>query len=304
MIKAWLSQHVFVFGQALKRMVLSPVTNLLSILVMGIAFSLPVGVYILLQNLHAISGQTTVTPQMSLFFKQHATEQDIDTIRNLLQEQKRVVRIEFVSKDQALLQLQQSGGLGDIMHSLGRNPLPDAFVVDIQDANIEALDQLQTTMQGWPEIEYVQFDSVWTKRLEAILNFGRVVVLLLFALLSVAVVAVMFNTIRLQIMTRRDEIELSKLIGATDGFIRRPFLYFGAIQGLAGGITAWLIIALVLQAINDELKTLADLYAWDVHLQHLPERDSISLLLFAAWLGWLGARLAVAGHLKRIESDT
>lgn len=301
MIRAWLGQHGFVFIQVLKRMLFSPVTSLLSALIMGIAFSLPVGFYILLQNIQVISGQVIVTPQMSLFLKQGTTAEDADTVRQRLQGQEQVIDIQFVSKDQALLQLQQNGGLGDVVRSLGRNPLPDAFVVNVQDEHAELLNQLQTTMQEWPEIEFVQFDSVWAKRLEAMLNFGRIIAMLLFTLLSVAVIAVMFNTIRLQILTRRDEIELSKLIGATNSFIQRPFLYFGAIQGLAGGITAWLIIALTLPAINDELRTLADLYAWNIHLQHLSHNDSISLLLFSAWIGWLGARLAVAGHLWQIE---
>lgn len=301
MIKAWLNQHVFVFFLALKRIVLAPVTSLLSILVMGIAFSLPAGIYLLVENLHAISGQTTTAPQMSLFLKQDTTQQDIDEIRRRLEESGQTMRIQFVSKDQALHQLQQNSGLNDVMRSLGYNPLPDAFIVDVKDLNTEVLDRLQTVMQAWPNIEYVQFDSAWAKRLDAMLNFGHVVALMLFTVLSVAIIAVMFNTIRLQILTKQDEIEVSKLIGATDSFIRRPFLYFGAIQGLAGGIAAWLIIALVLQTMNHELGVLADLYSIDLHLKHLSTGDGISLLLFATWLGWLGARLSVASHLWRIE---
>mgnify|MGYP001321912160 FL=1 len=124
---------------------------------------------------------------------------------------------------------------------------------------------------------------------------------MLATLLSIAIIAIMFNTIRLQILTKRDEIEISKLIGATDSFIQRPFLYFGAIQGLAGGATAWLIMALAIRTLNEELVTLAQLYRIDLQLQHLSSADSISLLLFSAWLGWLGARISVASHLWQIE---
>ncbi|MCP5244675.1 MAG: ABC transporter permease [Burkholderiales bacterium] len=301
MIKAWLSQHMFVFVLALKRIVLTPVTSLLSILVMGIAFSFPAGIYILVENLHAISGQTATVPQMSLFLKQDTAQQDIDEIRRRLEESDQIVRFQFVSKAQALHQLQQNSGLNDVMRSLGYNPLPDAFIVDTLDASANALDQLRAVMQVWPGIEHVQFDSDWANRLDAILNFGHVVALMLFTLLSVAIIAVMFNTIRLQILTKREEIEVSKLIGATDGFIRRPFLYFGAIQGLAGGIAAWLIIALALQTMNHELLELARLYSIDLHLKHLSTEDGISLLLFATWLSWLGARLSVASHLWQIE---
>ena len=124
---------------------------------------------------------------------------------------------------------------------------------------------------------------------------------MLATLLSAAIIAIMFNTIRLQILTKRDEIEISKLIGATDSFIQRPFLYFGAIQGLVAGIAAWLIMAAAIDALNAELVTLAHLYDADFQLQHLSPQDSISLLLFSAWLGWLGARISVASHLWQIE---
>ena len=301
MIKAWFNQHMFVFVLALKRIVLTPVTSLLSILVMGIAFSLPAGIYILVENLHAISGQTTTTPQMSLFLKQDTVQQDIDEIRRLLEENNQVVFFQFVSKDQALFQLQQNSGLNDVMRNLGYNPLPDAFIVDTLDVSANALDQMRAVMQEWPGIEHVQFDSDWAKRLEAMLNFGQVIALMLFTLLSAAIIAVMFNTIRLQILTKREEIEVSKLIGATDGFIRRPFLYFGAIQGMAGGIAAWLLIALALKTMNHELLDLARLYSIDLHLKHLSTGDGVSLLLFATWLGWLGARLSVASHLWQME---
>ncbi|MCB1985213.1 MAG: ABC transporter permease [Burkholderiales bacterium] len=301
MIKAWFNQHVFVFFLVIKRIIVAPVTSLLSILVMGIAFSLPAGIYVLVENLQSISSQTTTTPQMSLFLQQEAVQRDIGEIKRLLEENEQVIRFQFVSKDQALLQLQQNSGLNNVMRSLGYNPLPDAFIVDTLDVNAESLDQLRTVMQAWPSVEYVQFDSAWAKRLEAILNFGQAIALMLFTLLSVAIIAVMFNTIRLQILTKQDEIEVSKLIGATDGFIRRPFLYFGAIQGLAGGIAALVIIALALQTMNTDLSVLAELYSIDLHLKHLSTTDSISLLLFATWLGWLGARLSVASHLWKIE---
>jgi cell division transport system permease protein len=124
---------------------------------------------------------------------------------------------------------------------------------------------------------------------------------MLAALLSIALIVVIFNTIRLQILTKREEIEVSKLIGATDSFIQRPFLYFGAIQGLAGGMTAWLIMVLGIQLINAELTVLAEIYATDFQLNQLNLEDSVSLLVFSAWLGWLGARLSAASYLWQIE---
>jgi cell division transport system permease protein len=301
MIRAWLTQHGFVFFLTLKQLIAAPVTSLLSVVVMGIALSLPTGIYVLMENLSSISGQTARSPQMSLFLKPDIKKEDIERIKQRIEEDSQIASFQFIPKDIALQQLQRSNGLTDITASLVRNPLPDAFIVHTLENTSEALEQLRVTMQNWPEIEHVQFDSVWVERLNAWLKLGRFVVLMLTTLLSVAIIAIMFNTIRLQILTKRDEIEISKLIGATDSFIRRPFLYFGAIQGLVGGATAWLIITLAIQAMNEELITLAQLYNFDLQLQHLSPSDSISLLLFSAWLGWLGARISVASHLWQIE---
>ncbi len=253
MIRAWLTQHGFVFFLTLKRLISSPITSLLSVIVMGIALSLPTGVYVLMENLQSISGQTASSPQMSLFLKLDANKEDIERIKQRLEEDSQVVSFQFVPKDVALHQLQQSNGIVSITDTLIRNPLPDAFIVHTLKNTSETLEQLRTAMQEWPAIEHVQFDSAWIERLNALLKLGRFVVLMLATLLSIAIIAIMFNTIRLQILTKQDEIEISKLIGATDGFIRRPFLYFGTIQGLAGGIIAWLIIAFAIETINEEL---------------------------------------------------
>jgi len=301
MIRAWLTQHWFVFFLTLKRLLSTPINSLLSVIVMGIALSLPTGIYVLMENLQSISGQTINSPQMSLFLKLNANKEDIERIKQRMEDDSQIVRFQFVSKEVGLYQLQQRNGLTDIASSLAHNPLPDAFIVHAFENTPETLEQLRITMQKWPEIEHVQFDSAWIKRLHALLKLGRFVVFMLAILLSVAIIAIMFNTIRLQILTKRDEIEISKLIGATDSFIRRPFLYFGVLQGLASGIVAWSIIALAIKTMNAELIELAQLYGFDLQLQLLSPEDSISLLLFSAWLGWLGARLSVANHLWQIE---
>jgi cell division transport system permease protein len=301
MIRAWLMQHGFVFFLTLKRLIATPVTSLLSVIVMGITLSLPTGVYVLMENLSAISGQTMSSPQMSLFLKLDIKKEDIESVKQRMEEDSQILSFQFISKDAALHQLQQSDGLADISANLVRNPLPDAFIVNVLENTPGNLEKLRATMQSWPEIEHVQFDSAWAERLNALLKLGRFIVLMLTTLLSVAIIAIMFNTIRLQILTKRDEIEISKLIGATDSFIRRPFLYFGTIQGLAGGATAWLIMTLAIRAMNEELGTLALLYDFDLQLQQLSPSDSISFLLFSAWLGWLGARISVASHLWQIE---
>jgi len=300
-MNTWLSLHWHAFFLALRRLASTPYASLLNIIVIGVAFSLPTGVYILLENLQTFSGQTSGEPQLSLFLELDTDKAMIAKIESRLKQHPQVANFQFISKDSALKQLKQGSGLTDVVDSLTQNPLPDAFIINAKSAAPEVLEQLRAEIQKWPKAEHVQLDSAWTKRLEALLKLGQLAVLILTALLSFALVVVTFNTIRLQILTKRDEIEVSKLIGATSGFIRRPFLYFGAIQGVAGGVIAWLIIAIVIHLINSELTNLVQLYAIDLHLYHLSFEDSISLLLFSSWLGWIGAWLSVASHLWQIE---
>lgn len=301
MIRTWITQHAFVLLHTLKRLFSTPMTSLLSIIVMGIALSLPTGIYIVMKNLQSAAGQAIELPQMSLFLKYDLTPQDLANIRERLEEDPNIVSFQYASKEAALYQLQQSSGWTDITIHLSRNPLPDTFILQTQTSSSESLEQLRKAMQKWPEIEHVQFDSVWIKRLHELLKLGKLMVFMLAILLSTAIIAIMFNTIRLQILTQKDEIEISKLIGATDSFIRRPFLYYGSLQGFLSGVAAWMIIAFFIKKLNEELVGLASVYQIDFHLQHLSVDDSLSLLIFSACLGWSGARISVASHLWQIE---
>jgi cell division transport system permease protein len=279
----------------------SKLAGIFNILVIGIALSLPAGMYVLLQNAQGLVAQFSGTPQISLFMSMDAKAEDVDRLRKQLEQQPAIASVEFVSRAQALEQLKQSSGLADVIGSLSQNPLPDAFIVHPKPGGAQALEGLRTELAKLPGVEKAQLDSAWAYKLEALLKFGRVLVLILASLLSLALVAITFNTIRLQILTQREEIEVSKLIGATNAFIRRPFLYFGAIQGLLGGIMAWLIISISLLLLNHQLVALVQLYASQFELLSLSLGDSLTLLLFSMYLGWLGAWLSVARHLSRIE---
>ena len=285
----------------MRRMFESRLAGSLNILVIGIALSLPAGMYVLLQNAQALVEQLSGTPQVSLFLSMDAKTDDVDKLRKQLTQYPAIARIEFVARDQAMEQLKQSTGLADVIGGLSQNPLPDAFIVYPKQSEVQALEELRNELAKLPKVELAQLDSAWAYKLEALLKFGRMLALILASLLSLALIAVTFNTIRLQILTQRDEIEVAKLIGATNGFIRRPFLYFGAIQGLLGGIAAWLIISLSLLLLNWQLGALAQLYASKFSLHPLSPGDSLTLLLFSMYLGWLGAWLSVARHLSQIE---
>ena len=226
---------------------------------------------------------------------------EIERIGDRLKQHHAIKRIEFVSRDAALKKLRQSTGLSDVIGGLSQNPLPDAFIIYPADGSVAALESLRDELKTWQRFDHVQLDSAWIHKLAALLDFGRMAVAILAALLSFALIAITFNTIRLQILTRRDEIEVTKLIGATDAFIRRPFLYFGLVQGLLGGIAAWLLVAGSLQLLNHQIGTLTQVYASNFSLQHLSLGDSLTLLGFSAYLGWLGAWFSVSQHLWQIE---
>ncbi len=295
------AQHIGVLHTVLRRMFASKLAGFLNILVTGIALSLPAGMYVLLQNAQGLVAQLSGTPQISLFLTMDAKAEEVDKLRKQLAQHPAIDRIEFVARAQALEQLKQSTGLADVIGGLEKNPLPDAFVVYPKPGEAQSLEELRDELAKLPKVEQAQLDSAWAYKLEALLKFGRLAVLILASLLSLALIAITFNTIRLQILTQRDEIEVAKLIGATNGFIRRPFLYFGATQGLLGGIAAWLIIAASLLLLNRQLGALSQLYASQFALHPLSIGDSLSLLLFSVYLGWLGAWLSVARHLSQIE---
>jgi len=300
-MRTWLTQHSRTLSSTVARLARAPVASLLNIGVIGIALALPVGLYVGLVNLQALARDLATEPQLSIFLTLDAARTDVARIEDRLRRHPGVRKFSHVPRDQALADLKASTGMGDIVGSLGRNPLPDAFVVDGGDSSPQTLERLRDEFSDWPKVGHVQLDSAWANRLAAALRLGRIAVLLLATLLAFALIAVTFNTIRLQILTQRQEIEVSKLIGATDPFIRRPFLYYGAVLGLAGGLAAWAIVWAVVLLLNHGLADLSQLYGTRLELRHLVATDSVSVLGFAAWLGWFGAWLSVGRHLAEID---
>ena len=300
-MRAWLWHHVDAFRMTAARLARTPVATLLNIGVIGIALALPAGLYVALVNLQGFAHSLVSDPQLSVFLALDASRAEADRIGTRLRRHPGVRDARYVPRDQALKELKASTGLADVVESLPQNPLPDAFVVLPQDTQPQALEALRDEVSRWPRVTHVQLDAAWARRLEAGLRLARLAAGLLATLFAFALVAVTFNTIRLQILTRREEIEVSKLIGATDPFIRRPFLYYGALQGLAGGVAAWAIVWAGVQLLNEALSELSQLYATRIELQHLNPEDSLSLLAFSAGLGWFGSWLSVNQHLARIE---
>ena len=285
---AWLRHHRQALASAIRKM------SLLNALVIGVALALPAGGYALLESLRPAGERLTLEPRISLFLDPQAKRADAEALGQRLRTDRRIAHVRFIPREQALEQMKAIQGLEPVIAALGRNPLPDAYVVTTKE-------DLAGELARLPGVAHVQADAVWARRLAAATAILESALWLLAGLLGAALVAVTFNTIRLQILTQRDEIEVSKLIGATDAFIRRPFYYLGLLQGLVGGVVALGLVAAALALLNREVGVLADSYGSNFRLGFLSLLEAAAAVLFAGGLGWLGAQLSVSRHLREIE---
>jgi cell division transport system permease protein len=300
-MRAWLRHHLHSFGATVRRLGRTPFATALNALVIGVTLALPLGAWVLVTNLERLAGDLGADPQLSVFLATDAVRADAARIETALRGAPGVRSYRFVPKDEALAEMRRAEGLAGIAGSLASNPLPDAFVVALAPGEAAAAERLAAELRAAPKVAHVQFDAAWVKRLDAMLRLGGVAVGLLATLLAFGLVAVTFNTVRLQILTQRDEIEVSKLIGATDAYVRRPFFYQGALIGLAGGLAAVALVAGTLAVLNVEVGRLAATYGSHFRLG-LPEPgDLAAVLAFSSGLGWLGAFLSVSRHLAAIQ---
>ena len=297
-MRAWLQHHRFSFAQTLSRLVQSPVATFLNMLVIGVALALPLGGYAVLGNLELFSRNITTESQLSVFLAGDAGKNDVAAVEARLRGANGVRAVRFVDRNLALAGLKRSPRMAEVIASLRDNPLPDAFVVTLATSEPELAERLEREFRSLPRVAHVQVDSAWLRRLDTLLRLGRTTVILLGALLGLALVAVTFNTIRLQILTQRDEIEVSRLIGATRAYIRRPFFYLGSLLGLFGGLAALGIVGAALAVVNRDVVELAVLYGSDFRLRFLEPGDAAAALAASALLGWLGAYLSVSKHLR------
>jgi len=293
-----MNRHWRTINTVLRRFAATPLATLLTLCVIGIALSLPAGLYLLLSNLNQAVGGLDAEPQISLFLKLDASKNVIRQIETRLKANPGVKSYRFIEREQALKELSASSGLADVTAGLTHNPLPDAYVINTFENDPTLLEKLRAEAASWPGVETAELDSSWARRLDALLGLGRKITLIVAILLSFGLIAGTGNTIRLQILTRQEEIEVSKLIGATDRFIRLPFLYHGALQGLLGALAGWAIISASAYILNGNIAQLASFYSSTFQLELLDPAETTALLAFSALLGWVGAYLAV-GHFLR-----
>lgn len=274
----------------------------MTVAVIGITLSLPGGFYLFLKNINAMSGDYRSTTQITLYLdiklsgkKAIAFESEISSLEN-------VQSTEFISRQASLEAFRESSGFGKSIDTLASNPLPHTIIVEpLSEADTFAVKNLLNTLQSFPQVKIAKLDTEWLERLYTILEIAKRSVVIVTILFSIAVLLVIGNTIRLDIQNRYQEIIVTKLIGATNAFIRRPFLYGGVWYGLLGGLTSWLIVEIGYLAISGPLNRLNLLYQADLVLITFTFQDFIILVTSSTLLGLAGSWIAVARHLNQIE---
>lgn len=298
-MKNWFRQHWLAFRRTVAGMLRQPVTSLLNLLVIAIAAAFPLALWLVISSLSAVVGRMPVEPQITVFLRSSVTADEVKALRELDGKDVRIARHRFVSKDEALKEMQQSTGLSDLLAGLPDNPLPDAIVFTAKDNHAEVLEALQKELAVKAGVDEAQLDSAWARRLERLVALGRAIFDAVAVLLALTLVLITGNTIRMQILTRQEEIEVSKLIGATDDFIRRPFIHFAIAQGLGGGLLACGIVALVLWRLNPAVVELASAYGQQFALATPGLRSIVMVCATTILLCLLGAWIAVWQHLRK-----
>jgi cell division transport system permease protein len=296
-LKAWLNAHGTSFRTALRRFARHPFGSLFEVAVFGIALALPLVLYVGVDNLRAFAARQPAEPEISVFLDTDASPADIESIRTRLAGLEGLERVTFIPKEDAARAMRQTPAVAEVLEALPANPLPDAFTVRLGNGQVDRLEQARREIGGWPRVALAQVDSNWARRLQAAIRVAQAAVLIIAVLLASAVVAITFNTVRLQMLDRREEIELSRLIGATHGFIRRPFVYFGALQGFLGGGVALGIVAVGSILLNQPLAELSDAYGARMRIEPLAGEIGLALLGVSAVLGWGAAWLAASRWL-------
>jgi cell division transport system permease protein len=297
----WLRHQKHALTAALQRLRTQALATLLTALAMGVAISLPGGLYLLLGNLSGLAGDLPAQPEISVYLDSEVSTAHKQAIAARLR-QRDIALARFVPRDEALATLSAAQDLADITAGLTQNPLPDAWVVRPHATSREELARVADDLGKLPGVAETHLDSQWADRLQAALAIGRTGVWLLAGLFAIALVAISGNAIRAQVLARRDEILVSRLIGATDRYIRRPFLYVGALQGLLGGLAAGGVLAVAGAILRTPVERLAGLYGSTFHLLPPTPIEIIAVLGLTSLFGWLGAWFSVARSLRQVEA--
>ncbi|HEU4601340.1 MAG TPA: permease-like cell division protein FtsX [Steroidobacteraceae bacterium] len=302
-MSAWLMRHAQTAVGSLGRLSQQKLATAFTMLVIGVALALPAGLHMLVTNAQMATGNWNRSVELTVFFKRPTSVDDAQRTAEKVKQRRDVEAVEFVSADEGLKEFRHQSGLGTAIDALNENPLPHSLVVRprADAATPEQLNALAADLRAMPSVDMVQLDTAWVERLQAILQSAQRGLWLVAGVLALGVLVIVGNTIRLDIQNRRDEIEITKLVGGTDAFVRRPFLYNGIWYGLGGGLIAWVVAAIGVAILRPPLERLAGLYGSSFSLAGLDLRSTAILILAAAALGWLGSYVSASTHLRRIE---
>lgn len=297
--------HAQVLIASLGRLYRTPLSSLMTVAVIAIALALPSGLLVILDNLQRLNASWDTSSSISLFLKQTTSQAQAERLARELEGWPNIAGVTVIDRTLALEEFRELSGFGEALQALESNPLPHVLEIRAETAAAEdpeqAMASLVDELGRLPEVELAQLDMQWLKRFAALMDIGRRGILVVGALLALAVLLIVGNTIRLDIQNRRDEIEVSKLIGATDAFIRRPFLYTGLWYGLLGALLAWILVGIGFWLVDAPVRRLAGLYDSSFLLSALSWQGIGLLLLTGIVLGLAGSWAAVGRHLDAIE---
>ncbi len=296
----WINHHLHSVVFSLGRAVRKPWATALTVAVMALALALPLGLSIALDNLKVFAGSVQQSRDINLFLKPAVEAAAAQALATTIGQRPEVAGVVLRSPDEGLAELRQTAGLGEAIDALGENPLPTLLIVTPAEGDDAALAK---SLEALPEADLVQHDALWRQRLDGWLRFGARLVQVLSALLGLGAALVVGNTVRLDIQARREEIGVLQLLGASDGFIRRPFVYLGGWYGLGAGVVALGLIGICGLALRAPLTELSQSYGSPFVLHGLDAFHSAMVLVATTILGWLGAWL-VTGHFLRQTRPT
>jgi cell division transport system permease protein len=301
-LRGWLTHHLQSLVFSLGKIYRSPLPTVMTVAVIAITLTLPTGFYLFLKNLETISGDFRSSTQISLYLTLAINENDARAFEADLRNAQDIADTMFISREQALRDFKQNSGFGESIEQLDKNPLPHTIIVQpVHEIEPLQIKSLLNRLQADDRVDMAKLDTEWLERLYTIVDMARRSVIIVSLLFSFAVLLTIGNTIRLDIQNRYQEIIVTKLIGATDAFIRRPFLYGGVWYGLLGGFLAWLLVELSALALAGPVARLNQLYRADFELVTFNVSDFMILIVSSTLLGLAGSWLAVARHLNEIE---
>jgi cell division transport system permease protein len=298
-----MSRHLQALLGSLGRLARSPLATLLTVFVIALALALPAALKVFVSNSQAATGNFASAVDVSVYLKTDVPLAKAQQLAQAARQRPDIAAVTLIPADKGLEDFRTYSGFGDALAALKENPLPHVLHVRprAQDGSAASLESLRGYFGAWPEVDVVQVDAEWVNRFNAMLEVLRRLLMIAAVLLGIGVLAVIGNTIRLEIQGRRAEIEVTKLVGGSNAYVRRPFLYTGVLYGVAGALAAWAIVALAVLVLSDSVAKLAHLYGSRFSLQGLALADVGVLLGAGVGLGWLGAWISAARHLKSIE---